>query len=114
MYKLLLQLSPRFGWWQEFIDWLTGWLDAIRLALDPVNGVVLAAAWVASNLPDPWIDPVVASQVGTAVNAVAGYVSLLDYFINLPFLMVVLGVMLAVESGLLFVRAWRLIRSFLT
>lgn len=100
---------------QQFVDWLTAWLKGIRDMLDPVMAINAAAEWIAASLPAPSPGMAeVAGQVSSGIAVIAQYIGFLDYVVNLPFLFVVLGVMLAVESGLLVVRAWRLVRSFLT
>jgi hypothetical protein len=102
-----------FDWLQGFENWLQQQVDYIVQSINPLTWVLGVLNYVSSLLPDP--NPqlrVIVDMAVSAVDGLVGWISLFDFFVNLPVLLVILGIMLAVEVVLLAVRAWRLVRSF--
>lgn len=104
-----------FDWLPGFITWLGEQFSSILAALNPINLIISIASSVAAILPAPSPELQLIVDTGvSAVDAVVEWISLLDYFVNLPVLLTVLGIMLAVWVGFGVVRGWRLLRSFIT
>lgn len=101
-----------FDWLQQIVDWLGGWFAAIYAALNPMAWIMSAAETVAQMLPVPsggvssFTD---AAQQG--IDVFGRYIAMADYFVNLPMLLSVVGLMLTIEAGLGVFRVWRAIRS---
>lgn len=98
---------------QPLIDWLSQQFDRLINQLNPINIVMALAGYFASFLPDP--DPRVTQIVNDAVSALGTfvkYIGLADYLLNLPVMLIVIGIILAAETLIGLIRAWRLIRSF--
>lgn len=104
-------LSPLQG----IIDFLSKQFDALLAALNPLLVIISLAEYFASFLPLP--DErmaVIAADALAAIDSVVRFIGLADYVINLPVLLVVVGIILVFETGLQVIRAWRLVRSFIT
>ncbi|HEU4329447.1 MAG TPA: hypothetical protein VFS21_40290 [Roseiflexaceae bacterium] len=65
-----------------------------------VDFLYAAAQWLAPLLPAPASTPVVWADVSEVVGWLLGYVSALDYFMDLPALVAVLSVAFYLESGM--------------
>lgn len=104
-----------FNWFQDFWNWLDLQVQAVLDALNVLKLVISIAEFVAGYLPapDPRLEGLMVDMVA-AVVTVTKYIRLFDYFVNMPVLLVVLGIILAVETVLLVLRSWRVIRSFIT
>lgn len=102
-------------WWQSFTTWLATQTDAILNALNPINAINGAGVWVANLLPAPSADIDTTTQtVVAAFNQFLDTISWFDYFINLPFLITVIGFIASIELSLNVYRTWRIIRSAIT
>lgn len=90
---------------------ITGVLDS----LNPWHFIPIWAAWLAGWLPLPYhgTDTIAGGMLEGARLAVK-YIGFLDYVINLPALLIVVGIMLLTETALLLLRLWRVVRSLVT
>jgi hypothetical protein len=98
---------------QPLVDWLSARFDELIATLNPVNLVMAMAVYFASWLPEP--DPRLADVMNgavTALSSVIKFISLADYVVNLPVLLIVVSIILVAESVFNIIRAWRLVRSF--
>jgi hypothetical protein len=104
-------LSPLQG----IIDFLVEQFDLLKAALNPLLVIISMAEYIASflPLPDERMVGIVADALA-AVDSIVRFIGLADYVINLPVLLVVVGIILTIETGLQLFRAWRMLRSFIT
>lgn len=114
-----------FDYFTNLYNTLIEWLDSalgsvinalysILDALNPINVVQGAIIWIEPLLP-PAVD--IRSVTGPFISALEYlqvYLQALDYFVNMPMFMFVISIILGIESGLLVVRLWRFLRSFIT
>lgn len=101
-------------WLDNAFTAISAALDLILDSLNPINVIHGALVWIEAFLP-PAID--VRSVTGPFISALEYlqvYLQALDYFVNLPMFMFVVSIILGIESGLLSVRIWRFLRSFVT
>lgn len=104
-----------FEWFADFWQWLQ---DAFWFLIDiinPAGWLQGAVIWALELLPTA--NPDIQDSVGQTVAAVrsaADFIGVLDYFVNLPFLVMILLVMVSFEGSLALLRAWRVIRSLVT
>lgn len=104
-----------FSSMQGIIDWLSARWDDLLASLNPINLIVSIADYVASLLPAP--DPRLTDVVNQAVavlDTFVRFVGLADYVINLPIYLLVIGIIVVAETAFNVVRAWRILRSFVT
>lgn len=116
--------------WQEFVDWLKSIFQSVvdlvtqirdtlydgfaslLNALNPLNMIILGAAWLAEHLPPAleW-----SATEGLAVLEVGMYwFGFLDYFVNLPVLVAYFIIVITVELSSNIIRGWRILRSLIT
>lgn len=107
--------------YNDFRLWLDAVVSDIMIVLyslldsfNPVNLVASALIWIVPLLPDPVNIESVTGPFFSGISSLAVYFQILDYFVNMPMFGFILAVILLVESGLLVVRMWRFIRSFIT
>jgi hypothetical protein len=101
--------------WQSVIDWLAERWQALMDILNPINIIISVAAYFASFLPEP--DPRLSEIVDGAMSALVSvirFVSLADYFVHLPLLLLAISIILIAELTFNIYRAWRIIRSAVT
>lgn len=100
---------------QRALDAALAWLQSIAQGLDPLFFVPAMTSFVVSflPLPDPRME-VLLTQLDGVFQASLPYIRPIDYFLNLPVLLIVIGVFFSVETLVLAIRAWRLVRSFIT
>lgn len=104
-----------FDWVNDLLAFLSDRFSAVLASLNPINLIISIASAVAALLPAPNPDlQVVVDGAVAAIDGVVDWISLFDYFINLPVFLVVLGICLAIETALTVPRVWRFIRSFVT
>jgi hypothetical protein len=101
-------------WWIQTQTWLSDALDSMLFYLDPANLLVWALDELYYLLPpatdlEPYLQPIV--QFTASVTPIYQYA---DYFVNMPVLAAIAGIILATETALALPRAWRFIRSFVT
>lgn len=104
-----------FDWVQVLIDWLGSAIESLKIDLNPFTLINAIAEYVASLLPAP--DPqlqVILDQAVTAVGLVSYFISLMDFVINLPVWLAVIGIILTIETALNVTRAWKFLRAFIT
>lgn len=106
-------------WLQTYFNSFAAWLHTMYVAiLDNLNPVTLAnsiAQAVADFLPAPNADTeYITTSLVSAVRSFFNTISWFDFFIDLRFMMLCIGIMVLIETILIPVRSWRLIRSFIT
>lgn len=104
-----------YEWLQSFVQWLGDRFDGLERVF---SGEVLWSYVLTELVPQlPESDhglQELTDQAVYGISVLGRWISLADYFYNLPVLLATLGVIALVESGLLVVRLWRLVRSFIT
>lgn len=100
---------------QRVLEDVRLWLKSIADSLNPMVFIPAMAAFVASYLPEPDQRLIaLLDQMDVVFRSFIPYMRLIDFFANFPALLLVISVFIATESALFAVRAWRLIRSFIT
>lgn len=106
MQAVIDQLSAIWTWFAEQAQ--------IFIALfSPFTVVFRAAEYLSGSLPLPDTAPqLIFNQFQQIVVQNSHWITILDYFINLPFFMVILSLMLAFQILMFGVRIWWFIKSF--
>lgn len=102
-----------FDWVQTVLSAILSAIENLKAELNPFTWINSIAEYVASFLPLPNPDlQVILDTAETAVSLVGFYISLFDFFVNMPVVLVVLGAMLATEIVINVTRAWKFVRAF--
>lgn len=116
-------MTNPYEWFTElytrFADYLSGLfgqvldvLYGIGQYLNPLFWIASMAAWLVEQMPhDYGLD---FTPMLELFRGVSGYFRMLDYFVNLPMLVLFFSVCLMIWSGLALFRGWRIIRSSIT
>lgn len=93
-------------------------LEAAGRAIDllnPFTFIPFLTTWLLSWLPMPFaFTDIVSDGMVAAADRASTYIGFFDYFVHMPVLVGVVGVMLVCETVMLAVRTWRFVRSFIT
>lgn len=102
-----------FDWVQTVLTAILRAIEALKAELNPFTWINSIAEYVASFLPLPNPDlQVILDTAVAAVSLVSYYISLFDYFVNMPVVLVVIGAMLVTETVINVTRAWKFLRAF--
>lgn len=98
---------------QDMWQWMSEQVQTFIELFTPLTIIYRMAEYLSGSLPLPDTRPaLIFNQFQQLVVQNSHWITILDYFINLPFFMVLLSLMMAFQILMFSVRIWRFIKTF--